>query len=466
MVEIDERANLSAVPNTGTWRPGNLSTTSRCFDIICTGKCQINPSDYKLKLDIFSANKIPDFFTKNNAGEIVFAEPNPMCTIKMPKGHHGTIVVRLKNVSTEQTSAKDYVCLGIRENREITNVLFGNDSCKYIDMTDASKVELVPLISATKLPNYATAEVGSKVTFSDTNFDFGTVYRITINDEQKIEWSGALPQTEGKSLKDIDGSPYWYNEGNGIGLGAVKGKSVRMLAINGYSTQLASSIDGESWEDEGCVLLEGETRDKANTWCIGSVYSGKLWCVITVGGIVMYSTDETRTWLKSKKSPDVATCSLTFGNGLFMTIGYNKKVYVSADANIWEPIGDIPYSGSNIDVRILHYDVGNNRWMCASANGYTYTSKSGQGTWNELVPDKEENSLHSISNQWYSSCYAHGYFYALAVGGCRIARSTNGKNWDSVGTLPAGFVNNIFFFNGTIYSVHAGGASYTTGIFK
>lgn len=46
--EVSENSNITEIPDVGTWQTGQLSTSSRCFDLLCSGKCDLNENEQKL----------------------------------------------------------------------------------------------------------------------------------------------------------------------------------------------------------------------------------------------------------------------------------------------------------------------------------------------------------------------------------------------------------------------------------
>lgn len=58
---------------------------SKCFDFLVGGKCDL--STQKAPLEVIPEETIPDILTKNSAGQIVFAPPRPIGTVRLPKGH-------------------------------------------------------------------------------------------------------------------------------------------------------------------------------------------------------------------------------------------------------------------------------------------------------------------------------------------------------------------------------------------
>lgn len=181
----------------GTWRTGQLSTSSRCFDLLCSGKYDLNENEQKLIVK--PAEKIPNLLAINKDGRIVFAEPKPMCTVRIPKGHTGWVHIELTKISPQTTACENYLCLGIRRQgeNEIIGSLYSieNHTSKYVGLADDEVMELVPMLSKTKLSEkYTETIAGEKVNLAnftvstDEVFDFGSVYRINMKYHGDILW--------------------------------------------------------------------------------------------------------------------------------------------------------------------------------------------------------------------------------------------------------------------------------------
>lgn len=427
--------------------------------MLCTGKCEINSGSRELKLRVESAPEIPSFFTKNADGDIVFAESRSMMTIKMPRGHYGTAVIRLKNVTSQQTEGQDFVCLGVKVDGTIVDKLYNGKSYRYVDMTDETAVELVPMVSRTKLSEgYTEAAIGSKVADSEidsTNFDFGTVYRITVGDDQHLTWA-TQPQVEGKRLRDIayGGRYNWINWG-GIKLGPVKGK-LKMLALHDNG-RLASSYDGLTWEDES--YLDGiETNEGRG--CTPA-YGNDVWCVVptnagTPGG--RYSIDEAQTW--SIHSMSISSYILCFHNSNFIAITErSNNVYLSPDMITWSLIGNVPTS--NLMSIILYNHNDPNDLICVDFPGYAYESKDGGKNWSSITSDF---GLNKLGSNWCYSCQIHGYFYAATDGGTVFAKSKDGKDWVKI-DAPGNACGVISVINDKIYAFDKTGLYCSVGTF-
>lgn len=192
MLSVDENTPMSAIPNTGTWYSGAVNTT-KYFDISIAGRCDTSASD-RVKLDVQSASQIPSFFTKNEAGKIVFAEPQIVGTIKAAKGHNSWVKIELKTVNGNLTSnVAKHVCLGIRRagKGDFLDIIHaGNLVSKYVNVVRESCIELVPLLSKTATTastKYVAVTSGSEIAFTDITvpttgeFNFNSVYRVNVS---------------------------------------------------------------------------------------------------------------------------------------------------------------------------------------------------------------------------------------------------------------------------------------------
>lgn len=447
MIEVGADDASSAVPNTGTWSAKPLNTATRHFDISVAGKCKINPTTHQLGFNITGSEKIPDFFTLNSLGEIVFAEPKTMCTIKKPRGEYeeDIFAIQLKKVSTEEDKFKDYICLGVRENGIITERLHVKNPYCCISTKSMSEIELVPLISKTKVSDgYEKVEAGTKISATSIpfpangSFNLGTVYRVKVG--KLIEWERHecnLPYTGG------DG---WGTRGY-IGVGSINNEENQFVVMAQNTGKLACSHDCITWYDAGSVY--NDTKESSTGWLSCVAYGNNIWCAVnTTNGEIRYSDDGAKTWkissLNLKK-----TIALAFGNDEFMIVSDLGQSYTSPDGNEWLSNGTIPWGSK--EARILMY--GNNKWICGDVTGQNMYHLEKGKSWTPVV-----TNLASFWRKYIcGGCYVNRYFYVIENYGA-IIRSSDGINWTKVSEICCGLNHyNIAHFNGKLYVVSANG---------
>lgn len=424
VVEVaSANTNPTKLPDTGVLQSGTMETAARCFDLLCFGK--FDSTSAEPKLNVKPADKIPNLITKNKDGMIVFAEPSYMCTIQAPKGQNVWVNIKLESKNGQLSS--DYMCLGIKKRGEDEHfdILYTNNSARYIDVLETDVVELIPLVSSTKLPTYTAVKAGEEIKLDGivpTDLDFGSVYRVQItlsSDRWLIE-----------QKVSVNFSDRWDNIGQ-MGIGPVVDSTGKVydnaLVSIDRSGNLFRSFDGGSWINVGNTGLGTQ---------VSPVYGNGIWCA-TGNGIVR-STDNGRTWAKTFSVTEGH--NLHFANGIFMTITNSGIVYSSSDAECWTQIGKI-----NMSATFFTLIFGDGKWICGAEHGYLFWSKDGKGNWEEL-----QNDLPKGSNRWFGGCYANGYFYVIRDNGL-IMRSQDGREWREILDLSSRCYHNVTYHKNKLY---------------
>lgn len=404
-------------------------SSTRYFDISVAGKCEIGTDT--VKLDIQPASEIPDFFTKNSEGKVVFSEPKPMGIIFSPRGQNVWVKIDLIKVNGQFSNAEKYVCLGIkkRSENEYFDVLNVNNSNRYVDIMDGDPVELIPLLSntntTTKCTLVAPEEEVQPATFgiNTTGFDFGSVYRISI----------AVHEGQWLINQRAD-----FNI-SAVGVGSVAGKGNMLLAVNS-SGALACSSNGILWTELGTKIAGGYLA-----------YGNGTWCAFNVG----YSTDGGKTWTDSS-IPDFPGCRcFTFGNGMFITVDLSNVIYTSRDAIVWNKVGVLSANNGHSDfIRYICY--GNGKWLAGNGADHSNNVEWGTASMYESIDGVNWTFISTLpkdetTNLWSSLVFADGYFYAMSLMGI-MKRSQDGKEWEDVTRCygkMAYYKNKLYLFNGT-----------------
>jgi hypothetical protein len=124
--------------------------------------------------------------------------------------------------------------------------------------------------------------------------------------------------------------------------------------------------------------------------------------------------------------------AVTYGNGLYITVGDNGVILMSSDAQLWIPA---PTPGTTNTLWAISY--GNDKFV-AIGDHVIITSSDGE-TWTPtLISDK----------LFYGVTYGNGTFVAV---GDAIATSSDGIQWD----IQTGFsgLNSVIYGNGTFVAV-------------
>lgn len=464
--EEEISAPLSQVPRMRACVGGQLKMSKRYADLVCAGEYKTRQSS-ELNLIVEGSNKDSNLFELNDTGDLVFAKPIPMCTIRMPDGRNGWVKIILGNVRNNQCDTyPNYISLGIKKQGEVDYIdrlyIAGikQHTSTYIELLDKEVVELVPLLSNTDIstegytPVVTGSEVyGHKAIKNKVNWiNFGSIFRI----QTKLEKNPWI-QDQQCGLANISNGD-WINRGM-IGVGTIKDKDNQLVAIN-KNGRLASSFDGVHWIDRNYIT------DVASTgWGNGLVYGNGIWCAVGLDESC-YSIDGARNWISITNENIKNDNALAFGNCMFMTVRHHdsgiNSFYSSHNAAIWELTGEI------LDDPIYITSYVNGQWICGSRNGNTYWLDESKKFWKRFVPtDNHGLSDISPSGDWCGGCNAHGYFYVINSTARIIARSIDGKDWEKVATIgKSGECCNVTFYNDKLYAFTKDGTLFNAGTFN
>lgn len=476
IVEISESDVPTKLPDVGTWETGQMSTSTRCFDLLCFGKCDLSSTN-NIKLKVEAAEKIPEFFTLNSEGKIIFAEPKPMAVITTPKGHDTWIQIELKTINSEElenlSNIAKHICLGIKKRGEsdyLDVIHAGKLTSEYVDLLDTDFVELVPILSKVSTyklnaegeneGQYSAAIPGSVAQFTDFttpttgSFDFSSVYRINITNTSWImDQKCDLCEIESR-----EGRAFWDNMGS-LGVGSVVDQygqlfDNELLAVE-YLGQLAHSSDGVHWSRGVCL------GNKLTLWG-GPAYGNGVWCIVPAGiHEINRSTDGGKTWTYADRK--IGAWRVAFGNGIFMIVSSDNsttaadygRAYTSMDAKTWTEIESVP--GSIHPILIY----GDNKWICGTSKGRIYQSMDGKSWDANYSDDLAEN----FGSSFYGGCYVDGYFYVINGGGL-VAKSSDGMIWTNVVNLSfqSGYpYKSITYYRGKLYCIRYDGRKCCIG---
>lgn len=500
MYEVTNDKSPTKVPVVKPWAAGKLDDSARTFDLVVTGNCAAGGN---LKLDIKPGATRPDFFYTDK-GKLLYAEPQPMAAVTMPKGHSASVMISLSDIShkTEMTDkVKDYICLGIKREGVISDeVLYGDTTHAsiLIDMYSENVVELVPLLSTTALASgYTKATPGSEAALVSGSIDFSSVYRVNIEVTKSesadpntipmdVEWGDVqecnLYELGHYSKNGYDFYPYWRNYGSmGVGPIKVEGKLLdnQLLAVSSKG-DLAYSSDGNNWK------LWGSIPEFEGTGFLGPVYGNDMWCVAEYFGYrIKYLRDGETEWKNFTPMP-YGIASITFEKDMFMAItssGEDNRYFVyvlTKDDTEWRPPNEESLQNMAwIEDMSAIFAYSNNKWIF---DQYYYNVCDNPPKWN-IISDLVSIDPVSIDNYlgehynfydiaWNGRCYAHGYYYAVSDNfGAIIARSLDGAEWKFLKrsfALESGNSNDSFgitLYNDKLYVFSDDGKHFIVGTF-
>lgn len=144
---------------------------SKCFDFLVGGKCDL--STQKAPLEVIPEETIPDILTKNTEGQIVFAPPRPIGTVRLPKGRTcSSITLASPNVykaGTETKEPSDISTLQIKGRLKDTGD-WGTE-IKKADGTAITEADIIELV----------VDPGTTGTLSTPGeFDWSSVIRMSL----------------------------------------------------------------------------------------------------------------------------------------------------------------------------------------------------------------------------------------------------------------------------------------------
>lgn len=271
------------------------------------------------------------------------------------------------------------------------------------------------ITSGTALP---TTNGFSRVLNDGTNVYFfsnnaGTYYYSPDG----TSWSsGTTPMTENTSV--------CY--GNGI-----------YLSFYMTDTSYAYSTDGISWSTKTAPLYS----------VYDCVYGDKFVCVLPSNA--MYSTDG-ENW--TSVSLPISGYHVTYGNNLYVAMSSSGPVAYSSDGATWTTATTSP---TTVTGGYMSLAYGNGKFVTLGYNGNTVAYSDDGDVWTTTTNLPR-------SQYWVSVTYGDGYFLAAGRDSQYAAYSTDGINWTEI-TLPAsGRYYGVTYMGDTFY----GASSNSTSTFK
>lgn len=213
---VNDTDTLNTPKDSYTISASNLAEGEKLFDLICVGKCDLKSGEKSIGICgdkdnfpmLIEVGKDENVDSAIN-GQIIFKKLSSIWTITMPAGHQAYVTVGIEGIKGKYTEMAEYAALKIQKNGETDasknkilclppeNVTA--DSSVNMLMESEDVVELIPVFnkSAISGESYDLAEAGGLVnqcnfiTDNTDTFDFGTVFRVSVNCS-KTEPSGGL----------------------------------------------------------------------------------------------------------------------------------------------------------------------------------------------------------------------------------------------------------------------------------
>ena len=278
------------------------------------------------------------------------------------------------------------------------------------------------------------------------------VYRSSARGAQ-----GALLATV--SAMDLDDTmltnfqPEWYSV---TGVVAGSGESAPSNQANAFGYDLSHwTVRREAFELTSFAYASASQTT-----------SGKAtYVVVGAAGTILTSNDGA-TWTIVPQLPVARLDSVTFGNGLFVAVGYavgSQNIFTSADGLMWTTYD----SGENVELISVTYAVANSlgtlspMFIAAGAGGTLVTSPDGV-TWTKRSCGTRE--LDTVTSVTHSNMFADSYL-AIASGNGTACSSTDGITWTPI-TLTGAAATGYYVSSigdaatSSIWMVDAGGLVY------
>lgn len=446
-------------PDSKIWMEGRLTADTRYLGLICTGKCSFG-NERDLSVELIPANAPSRLVALNEYGRIVFAEPQPTCTIKMPKGRDARVQLTLEKIFGKEESITNYFCLGVRGvgAKEYSHILYTADPSKasiYLDMSDTDLIELVPLISNQALSEgngYVPVEINKQVAETGVpvptkgDFDFGSVFRTNLKCSE-IPWEkvGQIDCTE-----PVSSTSY------------VNG---RFFAVSGNDIYTCS--DGIDWTKHSDVLkdvneLDGGTKISHSP----VVYSGDRYVVSTSNGTLATSLNGVDWTFAGEdlssvfaKAGDIKEL-VNFGNKELLAVTDDGYLSRSVDGGTnWSLANDTLCSKLSANGNIgtfVSMAYGNDTLVAVTDKGYISISKDKGETWGNATLSlafltKNESKVGDL-------LFNEGKFYAVSST-AHFACSADGINWNDFGQKMSSEsdIENVIFGNDKFYIISSTG---------
>ena len=158
--------------------------------------------------------------------------------------------------------------------------------------------------------------------------------------------------------------------------------------------RIAYSNDGMTWAGPVSVIINSNNEYWKTKVFTRVIYDGEKFCGID--GTSFFTSNDGLIW----NTPILTHASqqlfnITYGNGIYVAVGYTGDVTVSHDGNTWEAkqIGSYSFRGVT---------YGNGKYIAVGANGYYIISKDNCNTWLRVaLKDESGKTINSNLNGVY-----------------------------------------------------------------
>lgn len=461
------------IPDSPVYSGGKLLPQTKHLAVLASGRCLFQTGT----IDPLTLTEATDttwcIYALNESQKIIFTNPRPIGEVTISGDVNGWVQISIESARTVSghEDVMDYLCLGIRK--------YGGDSfidrihCTtasdsnahteaWVNMAENGTLELVPLMSKTKLSEgYTPVMIGGRLIHHPLGKDYaGSDVEVNLSVQFSIKATLNSNIWRNESITSLSSETEWPNRGQ-LGMGAVekKGMLYRNMLVVGRDGRLAYSDNGTNWTNLSRSLGNGNW-DIAPVYCENSeTYGQDLWCVIG---------SEKTVYLGSgmeiiKENPDMKNAAaLTLYDDHFIAAGREKDsdgfpiFQLNSDMK-WVRIGHISCSN---DIGFLC--AGEDKLICGTVNGEIY--RYGAGEWTLISSDSE---ITDGNNTWSGCCYANGAFYAVRSGDHIVATSKDGAEWYKIANLEASqSCYNITFRDTSLYVLSSNGQEYYAGRFE
>ena len=248
---------------------------------------------------------------------------------------------------------------------------------------------------------------------------YGTNQYVAVCTTAYVTYSADGQTWTPVQIKDI------FNDGGttislGVSINGIAYGSGKYIAVGNHG-KMASSTNGSTWT---------EITNPFGTENINTVIYGDVWVAGGNNGSIAYSNNGT-TWTNVSGSPfgSSAIQSIAYGNGRYIAVGANGKMYTSTTAITWTAVDvtslfTYTYGGSSTVQTIQTVAYDHYTWIAAGGGGKMATSTNGT-SWTAVA----DNTFGPTTIQ--TVAYGNNKWVAAGLSG-KMATSTDGINWTSI----------------------------------
>ncbi len=203
------------------------------------------------------------------------------------------------------------------------------------------------------------------------------------------------------------------------------------IALDRVSGRISTSTDGTNWRNS---LLNTTTIYDFTDVAYGN---GRYAATSSVSSANMLTSTDAITWASVNTGTTASLQAITYGNSLFVGVGFGSRIVTSTDAVTW---GTATFTSGSVQGSDVTY--GNSIYLicCASTVSAFYTSTDAV-TWTLRTA--------ATSTLWTTVTYLNSIFLAGAGEGV-INTSTDGITWAAQASGTTRTINS-FFYTGSMY---------------